>query len=222
MAYELMTPKSNGDAVSARDWNRIVGNFSQGVPDLMTTKGDLIAGTGVDAAARVPVGANGAYLFAQSSENGGVAWSLPGRASIGSTASVMSISYGNWFDITWLDSDVFDTAGAYDGISTFIAPHYGYYLIVAQVHVYSPTWSSVWTKFLLGMDKNSTLYCQLGGHYFQRTASGSRFDISVGGSCIAELSKGDKLNLVYYSDHASNMFVYRNPALDHWHIMPIL
>lgn len=219
MAYEVMTPKSDGDSVSARDWNHIVENFAQGVPDLMTTKGDLVAATGADSGARVAVGANGSYPFADSSQSAGMIWSLPGRLSLGSTASVAAIAAGGWYAVDWFNVENFDTAGAFTGY-TYTAKHPGYYLVSARVNLYAPSFSSTWTKFHLALWKSGSAYCHLGSMFLQTGATGSRLDISVGGSCVVYLAAGQYLRLAYYSDNA--MIVYKNPSIDYWNIVPIL
>lgn len=221
MAYETMAPKSDGDAISARDWNQIVENFAKGVPDLMTTKGDLVAATGANAGARVAVGANGSYPFADSGQSAGMIWSLPGRLSLGSTSSVTSIGRDSWYYIDWFNVENFDSAGAFTGY-TYTAKHPGYYLVSARVNLYSPTFSSTWTKFHLALWKNGSAYCHLSSIFLQTGATGSRLDVSAGGGCVVYLAADDYLRLYYYSDHASNMFVYRNPSLDYWNIVPIL
>ena len=75
MAYTEVKTVIDGDSWTANDMNVYVkDNFAAGVPDLMTTKGDIVAATGADAAARVGVGANGTVLIADSTQAAGVKW----------------------------------------------------------------------------------------------------------------------------------------------------
>jgi pectate lyase len=54
---------------------RELADNSQGTkPKVIDAKGDLIAGTASDTAAKVTVGANGTFLKANSSQTAGVEW----------------------------------------------------------------------------------------------------------------------------------------------------
>ena len=52
-------------------------------PDRLTTKGDLLVYNTVDSETRLPVGANGLFLKADSTATNGVAWSAISGSSIG-------------------------------------------------------------------------------------------------------------------------------------------
>lgn len=75
MAYVSPSTRSTGALITAAIWNAdIVGNEQASAPDVFTTKGDLFAGTGADAGARVAVGTNNAALVADSAQAAGVKW----------------------------------------------------------------------------------------------------------------------------------------------------
>lgn len=139
MAYEVMTPKSDGDSISARDWNQIVDNFIAGVPDLMTTKGDLVAASGADAATRVAVGNDGYNLAAVT--GGELKWKYKyGRYGAGLSKDNPATS-GTFADDTWtaisFATELWDTENANvldgSGYMTFTAPDAGYYLVIGQI-----------------------------------------------------------------------------------------
>lgn len=85
---ELVTPVTPGTPVNATNMNKIetaIQNASQhvdnlwtqvnaGAPKIFQARGDLIAGDGVNVGRRVPLGANGRVLVANSLLAGGVEW----------------------------------------------------------------------------------------------------------------------------------------------------
>lgn len=73
---------------------------------LIDAKGDLIAGTGADAVARLAVGANGTTLVADSAEATGLKWATPSSGSFTFIAAetfsaVSSVSFNNVFTSTY-------------------------------------------------------------------------------------------------------------------------
>jgi|GEM_PF-4429811 len=74
MAYGNMANQVTGYLVTAAEWNKIGDNFREGVPDLFTTKGDIVAATAADAGARVAVGTNDYALCADSAQSAGVGY----------------------------------------------------------------------------------------------------------------------------------------------------
>lgn len=63
--------------------NPTVANVSE-----LTTKGDLLVGTGSSVSARLPVGANTQVLTADSTQTSGVKWAAPGAAGVSSLDSI--------------------------------------------------------------------------------------------------------------------------------------
>jgi hypothetical protein len=75
MAYNTPPTKNTGDVFTAAEFNSYIrDNFAAGVPDIFTTKGDLAAATGPNAATRLAVGSNGQRLAADSAQATGVKW----------------------------------------------------------------------------------------------------------------------------------------------------
>jgi hypothetical protein len=127
MAFRPMTAKDTGNSVSAADWKQIGDNFTAGVPDAMTTKGDMLVGTGPDTGIRVAAGTNDAYLWASSASTPGVVWSITARAGATSTTSTGATPVNTHVKAVFNGED-FDTAAAF-ATSRFTAPHPGYYLV---------------------------------------------------------------------------------------------
>jgi hypothetical protein len=76
MAYGALPAKGATDPFDLTAYNLTKGNFEAGVPDIMTAKGDLAVATGADAAVRLPVGADGCELIADSAEASGLIWHI--------------------------------------------------------------------------------------------------------------------------------------------------
>ena len=75
MALTTVRTVATGDpAPTAAEINAIQANFTAGIPDQMTTKGDLILATAANTAARLAVGANLSYIVAASGETTGAKW----------------------------------------------------------------------------------------------------------------------------------------------------
>ncbi|MHB0922613.1 MAG: hypothetical protein ACYC3H_01435 [Bellilinea sp.] len=63
MAYNPVPTVATGDLWTASNHNTYIrDNFAVGVPDIFTNAGDLVYGTGVNAAARRAIGSNGQVL----------------------------------------------------------------------------------------------------------------------------------------------------------------
>lgn len=213
MAYEVMAPKHNGDPISARDWNRIVGNFAAGIPDIMEAKGDLVAGVGPDAAARVPVGANGAYLFADSTSPSGIKWSSSVRLSAyAAPVEGNALASGAWYAVNWITTELIDNSAAYDGM-TFIAPVAGYYLVSAKIYP-KANYQYAWSGLSLAVFKNGSMYAYLGSYFTQRGPTGAYFPFEVGGSCVIKMIAGNYLRLAYHTTVTPGMWVNRSNKYD--------
>ena len=74
MAYSPLSTKSSNATITTSDWSQLRDNFAAGFPDLVAAKGDLVVGTGVNAGARLAVGAWGHILIPDSSTATGLAW----------------------------------------------------------------------------------------------------------------------------------------------------
>lgn len=136
MAYTPVPTVSTGDSWTAQDMNRYVkDNFAAGVPGLMTTKGDIVAATGVDAAARVGVGANDSVLFANSNKEAGMEFGDQdnevrthgdgGSHGLGADDAVTKL--------TCISTEDFDTGGNFSS-DRFTASQPGFYYISCSLH----------------------------------------------------------------------------------------
>ena len=105
-------------------------------------KGDLVAGTGADAFARLGVGANGTLLTADSSEATGLKWAAPSSTPtfVGCvlTKSVgQTIANSTTVDVTWdteeLDTNSFHSAVTNTDRVTIPSGYAGKYLVTAQL-----------------------------------------------------------------------------------------
>ena len=110
----------------------------------ITTKGDLIVGTGSGTFVRQGVGTNGQVLTADSAEADGVKWATPASASatfvgcqLEKITSTQSISNATATAVTF-NSEVFDTDGFHDNSTnnsriTIPTGKAGKYLLTAQI-----------------------------------------------------------------------------------------
>jgi hypothetical protein len=97
---------------------RELADNSQGTkPKVIDAKGDLIAGTAADTAAKVTVGANGTFLKANSSQTAGVEWAtvdaLPSQTSNTGKYLTTDGSTASWASVTTdPTADIFMMMGA--------------------------------------------------------------------------------------------------------------
>ena len=113
--------------------------------DMATTidaKGDLIAGTGADAYARLAVGTNGQVLTADSTASTGMKWAAAASTSLPTfsaykTGSNQTFSANTATKITF-DTEDWDTAGNFAS-SRFTPTTAGYYLITGGLDIATTT-----------------------------------------------------------------------------------
>lgn len=74
MTYTPLPTFNTGDSFTAATWNTIRDNFAAGPPDIFTTKGDLPVGQSNQVVGRLPVGADGRILIADSAQALGIKW----------------------------------------------------------------------------------------------------------------------------------------------------
>ncbi|MFO7740831.1 MAG: hypothetical protein R6X31_00810 [Anaerolineae bacterium] len=115
MAYSDLGAVSPGDPGTSTWANQVRANFQASVPDIFTTKGDLAAATGADAAARVAVGADDATLVADSGEAGGLAWQIQPACRVYNSANI-DPAVSTWETLTF-DSERFDTDTMHSTVS---------------------------------------------------------------------------------------------------------
>ena len=124
MGYSALEQKVTGDPWTSREYNQLADNLTAGVPDILTTKGDIAVATGENVAARLGVGSNGTILVAASGEATGVKWGVePGmdlvttkgdilvataadtlaRLAVGNAISVLEADSGETPGLQWRD-----------------------------------------------------------------------------------------------------------------------
>ena len=107
MAYSALPAKVASDTLTLGNYNAIKGNFEAGVPDIFTTKGDLAAATGANAASRVAVGTDDAFLVADSSQSAGIAWQNAPACRVYNDADIDPAT-SSWVALTF-NSETYDT-----------------------------------------------------------------------------------------------------------------
>jgi len=113
MAYVDIGDKASGDIYTEANWDQTRANFQAGVPDILTTKGDLAVATGADAAARLAAGANDSTLVAASGETTGLVWQIiPAVHLTKADATVMSVDA--WTTLEF-DAETADTDAMHSG-----------------------------------------------------------------------------------------------------------
>jgi hypothetical protein len=115
MAYAALPSKSDGQYFTLANYNTVRDNFAAGVPDIFTTKGDLAAATGADAATRVAVGADDATLVPDASQSAGLAWQIQPAARAYNSANLALLA-ATWTTLT-LNSERFDTDAVHSTVS---------------------------------------------------------------------------------------------------------
>jgi len=108
MAYNDIGDKSSGDLFTEADWDQIRANFQAGVPDAFTAKGDLFAGTGEDAGARVAVGDDDSVLVADSNAAAGIKWQIQPLCQL-ENSNAIALSGGDAYDTINWDTELGDT-----------------------------------------------------------------------------------------------------------------
>lgn len=143
MAYSAVPTVSTGDLWTAANHNTYIrDNFIAGVPDIITTKGDLVVGTGADAATRMGVGSDGKVIEARSAVSQlGMQWHS-GWFAKASRSTAQSINSGSitliQYDTEDDDPDSIQTLGASYHIVT---PYAGLYLCIVKWSWASASWA---------------------------------------------------------------------------------
>lgn len=148
---QVLTKASNTDM----DFSWVAD--ATGIPaTIFDAKGDLIAATAADTAARLAIGTNGQVLTADSAEATGMKWAAAGGASSGPAFKVyksanQSITASTFTKVTF-NTETFDTAGNFAS-DRFTPTTAGYYQISAYVE-FSGSGSA--TSSLLAIYKNGS------------------------------------------------------------------
>jgi hypothetical protein len=112
---------------------------ASGIPaTIIDAKGDLIAGTAADTAARLPIGTNGQVLTADSAEATGMKWAAAGGSTSGPTfkaykSTNQTVTKNTFTKITF-DTENWDTASNFAS-STFTPTTAGYYQLNVETEI---------------------------------------------------------------------------------------
>ena len=117
MAYTAVPTKAAGDTLTETNWNtHIRDNFAAGVPDIIVDKGDLVAGTAADAAARVAVGTvDHSILVPDTTEATGLEWQDVPAARV-YNSSAIDPATSSWVSLAF-DSERTDIQGMHSASS---------------------------------------------------------------------------------------------------------
>lgn len=128
--------------------------ITNAMADAITTKGDLLAGTGADAFARLGVGANDTVLTADSSTATGLKWASASTSVSGVSLYQASQSMSNATTTNFTSyTEDYDSNGFYSTGANITIPTAGKYLIQYSVN-FAPNATGYRT---LGINKNSSL-----------------------------------------------------------------
>lgn len=218
MGYTPVKTVTEGMPWTAKDMNTYLrDNFAAGVPDLFTTKGDIAAASGSDAAVRVGAGPNNSWLFADSGATGGVKQALPNRVSVTPSGSIGSTVVNEWAQFTSWDTEVFDPAAAFAS-DRFTCQHAGMYVIIVACGgdglLVAP---DAYTSVRLGVYKNGTLYQVVAADYSNKSAVDQSYKWFCNGITLVKLAAGDYLEIYYYiSESAGAISLYSSSNIDYW------
>jgi len=183
----------------------------------MTTKGDLVAGTAADAAARVAAGANGSFLFADSGADSGVSSSLISRfmATGADSGYITGATWEHSFEGTPLwGAEAFDTAGAYNYTTEhFIVPHAGLYLIALHTAMMTAGTPPAGAIYKYAVYVNSVLYSVVAAGVVQYSTSVTIQPFL--GMDLLSLKKGDQVD-IYISATNNGYRPYTYDAYNRW------
>lgn len=219
MAYTPPPTKAAGEQWTHSDHNTYLrDNQAAGVPDIFTTKGDLAAATGADAAARLAVGSNGQVLQADSAQSTGLKWAsfssqvAFARYKVSSTKTINNATA----TIINYDTSVFDTDSAVTtGASwkfTVPASHDGYYLVVATAYFQSSaSWTAGETAYL-ELYKNNALAFRIGQRFIHATATLPMFVQGVG---LISLVATDYIDVRVYQNSGASATIDSDGNFSH-------
>jgi hypothetical protein len=204
MAYGALPAKNATDTLTLGNYNTIKGNFEAGVPDIFTTKGDIAAATGADAAVRVAVGADGARLRANSAVAAGVDWQIVPACRVYNTADIDPAT-GSWvaltFNTEWYDYGAMHSTSTNTGRITIPTGGDGLYHVGGCVGIDCSGSASGEPHFGLQIRANGAdVYA------VQRFSLPVRgFDHYLNISCDVILSATDYLELLVYTEGNYNV-----------------
>jgi len=115
MAYGPLPGKAVGDTITQPNWTNIKDNFDASGIAIVAAKGDLAVATGASALARLPVGADGTALVADSGEATGLLWQIQPACHLTKSGNTPMGSIA-WTAIDF-DTETSDPDGMHEGIT---------------------------------------------------------------------------------------------------------
>lgn len=217
MAYSALPAKVATDTLTLTNYDAIKDNFAAGTPALMTTKGDLVAATASQAAARLAVGADDATLVPDTSQATGLAWQIQPAVRAYNSAN-LALSAGVWTALT-LNSERFDTDGMHSTSSntsrlTVPAGGAGLYLIGASVKFDTSTLSTGNYIGLYILLNGTTVIAE---HVDDGTFGGAP-DTSTTISALYSLAVSDYVEVFAYCSQALNVLASSAFSPEFWAI----
>lgn len=215
MPYSGLPAKTAPAYLNLTDYDAIKANFEAGTPALMTTKGDLVAATASQAAARLAVGADDATLVPDASQATGLAWQIQPAARAYNSAN-LALSAGVWTTLT-LNSERFDTDGMHStssntGRLTVPAGGAGLYLLGACVQFDTSALGSGAVCAVRLLQDGTTVIAQ-----DSRTALfGEALDTAVIVSVLHSLNVASYVEVQAQCTQALNVLVTGNYSPEFW------
>lgn len=212
MSYNPLPTVATGDYWTAGQHNTYVkDNFGAGVPDLFAAAGDMVLGSGLNSAVRLPVGSARGIL---NIEGSAPAWSDAPHCIL-TRSSAQTISNATetavTFDIETTDTDGFHSAGAFSNRITIPTGLGGYYLVQAVVE-----WAA-----LAGNSRE--LYLRKnGGKDLGHTRQGQNTVVACSIQGVLYLSAGDYIDLMVYQTSGGNTTILQQNGTPHFSAMRLL
>jgi len=200
------TPNTKGYTLEANSAHAYDVDFSNGAGlyGLVAAKGDLIAGTAADTAARVAAGAiNGSVLVTDSNEATGMRWRNNGAAKF-YNQTTQNVETATWTTIDF-NTEVFDVAGAATvGSDSYTVPVTGYY-VVSFSNLLAPALAAnlLNKRFACALvDGSNTVLSIVGAQHRMTASTTAPFGI-LKGLDILYLTAGTVVYPKYYHDYGS-------------------
>jgi hypothetical protein len=209
MAYIAVETVTTGQAGWGATWVNtfIKNNFAAGVPDIFTTKGDIVAATAADTAARLAVGADSLVLVANSGAASGVQWGAPGLIKVNDSGSQGSI-WNTAVKLTQLDNEFYDLGSQWAN-DRFTCTCPGYYLVTCMFQYRrGGTWLADYSGYFM-IYKNGAIYSYISLGVTQ--AASADYVLSTFGADIVYLTFGDYIEFYAISPGTT---ITANPNAD--------
>lgn len=185
IAWSLAFTKSDADLLPSR---------------LLTTKGDLLLGTGSNNVSRLGIGANGTFLLADSAQSTGVKWIDPPRCKVRNSAAI-SVPHATETVLTF-NTELFDVGGMHStttntGRLTVPTGGDGDYIIGSHV-TFAANATGV-RQLLIRLNGITSLVVQ------RQYAVGSGFADRLQCSTVVSLVAGDYIEVTAYQNTGANL-----------------